>query len=258
MAFRNVNFAHLAKFNSATSSDFIDFYESIVEDKITAHNARPKHKAFAPSSFRCSRLSWFRLRGVQPDSITKPDKVLDFTAQLGTACHETIQSNLSTMLGDDWIDVGEYLDHYNPDYTYTVEKSGFETHIETMYPPFRFACDGIIRWKDKLYLLEIKTSEFSSFDALTDPKGEHVDQIKCYSTLLGLSDVLVLYQDRQYGGLKCYELHISDNDHRHVLDKCKHIMDMVEANLAPERLPKGDSWCTSSHCPYYNKCKEWG
>ena len=75
MAFRTANFAHLAKFNSAASSDFIDLYESIVDRRITARNAEPKHKTFAPSSFRCPRVSWFRLRGVQPDAVSTPDKI---------------------------------------------------------------------------------------------------------------------------------------------------------------------------------------
>lgn len=35
MAFRTANFAHLAKFNSAASSDFIDFYEEIIDKKVT-------------------------------------------------------------------------------------------------------------------------------------------------------------------------------------------------------------------------------
>ena len=260
MAFRTANFAHLAKFNSAASSDFIDFYENIVDEKITAKNTEPKHKTFAPSSFRCPRVSWFRLRGVQPDEITKPDRVMEFSAEIGTACHEIIQHNLKEALGEDWIEVEDYLKD-NPDvgnkYTWELEKSGYETKISINNPPIRFACDGILRWKGQIYLLEIKTSEFSSFDELTNPKDQHVDQIKCYATLLGIKKVLVLYQDRQYGGLKCFEMTISDNDNRYVLDRFQYVMDMVDANLAPEGLPKGDPWCSSNHCPYYRKCKEW-
>lgn len=261
MAFRTANFAHLAKFNSAASSDFIDFYEKIVDDKIIARNAEPKHRTFAPSSFRCPRVSWFRLRGVQPDTIAKPDRTMEFTAQLGTACHEVIQQNLKEALRDDWIEVEDYLKD-NPDlgskYCWELEKAGLETRISISNPPIRFACDGIIRWKGEIYLLEIKTSEFSSFDELTDPKSQHVDQIKCYATLLGIKHVLVLYQDRQYGGLKCYEMTITTVDNKMVLDRFQYVMDMVEANLAPDRLPNGDSWCTAAHCPYYKVCKEWG
>lgn len=258
MAFRPANFAHLAKFNSAASSDFIDFYEGILDNKIAARNSEPKHKTFAPSSFRCPRISWFRLRGVQPDVVSKPDRTMEFSAQIGTACHVEIQKNLQQALGDDWIDVETYLNDHPVQYEYELKKAGLETQITVYNPPVRFACDGIIRWKGEIYLLEIKTSEFTSFDELTDPKDKHVDQIKCYATLLGINHVLVLYQDRQYGGLKCYEMTITLSDNKFVLDRFKYVMDMVEANLAPEGLPKGDAWCTSSMCPYYAKCKEWG
>ena len=261
MAFRTANFAHLVKFNSAASSDFIDFYEGIIDSKIASRNAEPKHKTFAPSSFRCPRVSWFRLRGVQPDVAPNPDRVMEFAAQIGTACHEVIQENLKEALGSDWIEVEDYL-RDNPDigqkYDWQLEKERLETKITISNPPVRFACDGIIRWKGKIYLLEIKTSEFASFDELTDPKSQHVDQIKCYATLLGIRDVLVLYQDRQYGGLKCYEMTISSEDNKKVLDRFQYVMDMVECNLAPDRLPKDDPWCSSSRCPYYRKCKEWG
>lgn len=258
MAFREANLGRLVKFNSAASSDFIDAYEQHWENKIAAKNAEPKHKTFAPSSFRCPRVSWFRLRGVQPDSIPTPDKTLDFSAQVGTACHENIQRNLAEMLKADWIDVAEYLENLKPNYKYKVEKSGFETRIEIDSPPVRFACDGIIRWRGELYLLEIKTSEYSSFDQLTDPKSIHLDQIKFYASLLGLKKALVLYQDRTYGVLKCYEVTISQSDVEYVKNKIQYIIDMVDANLAPERLDRTDSWCSPNMCPYYKKCKEWG
>ena len=222
MGFRPVNFAHLVKFNSAASSEFIDFYEDILREEIRTRDSQPKHKTFAPSSFRCDRISWFRLRGVQPDTSVNPDLVLEFSAVIGTACHENIQKHLSEKLGCDWISVEDHLKE-NEDlknrYDWKLETSGYETRISISNPPIRFACDGLFRWKGKKYLLEIKTSEFSSFDELTEPKERHVDQIKCYSYLLGVPDVLVLYQDRQYGGLKCYEMHVSSSDWKYVENK---------------------------------------
>lgn len=260
MSFRSVNFAHLAKFNSATSSDFLDMYNSFVDRKIQERNEAPASKTFAPSSFRCNRLSWFRLRGTQPDHIKSVDRTLDFTAQIGTACHRIIQSNLKEALGKDWIAVKDYLTANPIPYQYKLTESEdtLETKVEILDPPIRFACDGIVRFKGKYYLLEIKTSEFSSFRELVDPKEQHVDQIKCYATLLGLSGVLVVYQDRQYGDMKCYEMTIPEYEMDSVRSRFKYVQEMVEANLAPDPLPKGDPWCTPAHCPYYEKCGQWG
>ena len=258
MAFRSANIASLTRFNSATSSDFLDTYNDFVSKQIADKNAKPKSKTFAPSSCRCKRISWFRLRGVEPDRLSKVDQVLNFTAQIGTACHEIIQSNLKDCLQENWISVEDYLNKFPIPYQYKLTQSGFETQVKILDPyPIQFACDGIIYFKGKYYLLEIKTSEYASFQELTDPKSEHVDQIKTYCTFLNISDVLVLYQERQYGELKCYEMHVSDVEKQSVIEDCKYVIDCVSNNIAPDKLPAGDKWCTPGHCIYYQRCKEW-
>lgn len=261
MAFRGWNSEHLAKFNSADSSDFLDLYESARDAKILAEYDRPSAKTFAPSSFRCKRIQWFRLRGVQPDKPKTADAVLDFTANVGTALHKMIQENLRDQLKDKWLDVGEYIKNNlsNSDkYTTTGTEDTLETLVTVSDPPVKFACDGIINWKGENILLEIKSSEFASWSDLTDPKPQHIDQTKCYCALLGLNRVFFLYIDRQYGGLKCYDIRHPENNTEVVLATMKEIQDMAEYHLCPEPLPKGDSWCTESHCKYYKKCAEYG
>lgn len=260
MAFKPVNFSHLLTSNSVASRDFLQFYNKYVTDKLTEDASEPAHQTFAPSSFRCNRISWFRLRGTAPDVPKTVDTALNFIAQIGTACHRIVQENLKSALGEDWIAVEDYLAANPIPYEYTLSPSedSLETHVSIEDPPIRFACDGIVKWKGKYYLLEIKTSEFKSWDNLTAPKSEHLDQIKCYATLLGLAGVLVLYVDRQYGGIKVYELSISDAEKSVVRSRFDYVREMVDANLAPDPLPKGDKWCSPAMCPYYKKCAEWG
>lgn len=259
MGFYQADFDHLVTFNSATSCDLLTQYESYVNTKIQEENDRVRSKTFAPSSLRCMRISWFRIRGVQPDPIALPDRTLDFTAEIGTACHEIIQRNMIEIFKDDWIDIQWYLDNVlKPEYKYTVEKSGYESKVEIEYPPIKFAVDGLIRINGEYCLLEIKTSEYSSFDKLTGPKPQHIDQVKCYCTLLGLNKALMLYQDRQYGSMKCFEQTITQLDKDDINNMFKHVLTYVESGLAPERLATGDPWCNPNHCPYYAKCREWG
>lgn len=260
MGFRSANLLnHSTTFNSDSSAKLLYLYESIVDREIQDDNLKVKHKTFAPSMFRCDRVNWFRLRGTQPDAISTPDKALDFTAKIGTACHEIIQSRLSRELRADWLDVSLWIkDHVNPDFNYTTKVSGYETLVEFTNPPVRFACDGLVRFNGKVYLLEIKSSEYTSFDNLVAPKPKHIDQVKCYSSLLNVPDVLFIYIDRQYGGMKCFEMHVNENQMQEVRDKMARIMDLVEANIAPDGLPKGDPDCSSNMCPYYKVCKQWG
>lgn len=261
MSFRSWDNKHLAKFNSAISSEFLDFYETFVDSKLREEAAKPSSRTFAASSFRCNRRSWFRIRGTTPDVAKVQDPVLKFSADIGTACHRIIQTNLRESLKADWIDVSEYLKSILVDYEYEVmqDAESGEWQVEVIRPyPIRFACDGIIKWNGVLYLLEIKTSDFESWKELTDPKDQHIDQAKCYSSLLKIHNVLFLYQDRQFGGLKCYEIKFSDADSREVFERFEYVMKMVDMNLAPEALPKGDVWCSPNRCPYYKKCGEYG
>ena len=255
MAFRNANLSHWTKFNSNASSDFVQLYEDYLDEQIKKSNERPSSRTFAPSSFRCDRRSWFRLRGVQPDVQKSADRALKFSAQIGTSCHEVIQTNLKDVLGDNWVSVEDYLTEHPIPYEYTLTSKGLETQVSIEDPPIRFACDGIIIWQNEYYLLEIKTAEYSSFCDLTDPKPSHLDQIKCYATLLNLDKVFVFYQDRMYGSIKVYEVKITKKDKQMVLGKFEKVLNAVKTNIAPEKLPMGDPFCSPSMCPYYKTCQ---
>lgn len=256
MAFKSIDEVRLARFNSALSSDFLDYYETSLDNFIKEAEAIPPSKTFAPSSIRCKRVSWFRLRGVDPEVETKVDRSLRFTADVGTACHHIIQSTLIGSLEDDWVDVKEYLSNLNPPYKYSCEQLGFETRIEIQDPPIKFAPDGIINFQGETRLLEIKTSDKISFDKLSDPKSHHIDQVKCYCTLLNLHSALMIYQDRQYGDMKCYEVKVTDNDMKEIWKMFSEVQDYVSKNIAPPK-PENQRYCTPSYCRYYNRCKEW-
>lgn len=258
MAFINMGEMEASRYNSIVSQEFLKAYEAFRDASINSESQSKPSQNFAPSSIRCQRLSWFRLRGVEPDSPARADRVLNFTARIGTACHEYIQKDLRDMLKENWISVREFLQKFPIEHEYELEEHGMETRITFKDIPIRFACDGIIFWSDKYYLLEIKTSEYSSFRDLSNTKETHVDQIKCYATLLNISNVLVLYQERQHGDMKCYEMQVSDSEKSAVLRTMNHVLELVKYNIAPDRLPSGDSWCSPSMCRYYKKCKEWG
>ena len=257
MAFRNVDFNHLVTFNSSASSEFIEKYETYLDSSILNSSSRPSHKTFAPSSFRCDRRSWFRLRGVEPDVPKTADRVLQFSADIGTACHRIIQTNLKDLLQDRWLDVSKYLN--DDKYKCEIADDGLETRVSLEDPPVRFSVDGLLNWYDnKITLLEIKSAEFSTWNDLCDPKDEHIDQVKFYATLLNVNRAFVLYIDRQYGGLKCFEVAITAADKDKVWSKVNHVLKCVEHNIAPDPLPKGDKWCSSNMCNYYKKCSEYG
>lgn len=262
MAYSTVDWSHVVKFNSINSSNLLEDYEVFMNNHLKEmRSVHIPSKTIAASSFRCNRISWFRLRGAIPDNLKTPDVALNFTADMGTAMHERLQSQLQMMLQSDWLDVGEYIrsrSDITSKYDISTAYTRYETKIRITDPPISFSCDGIIKYGDNTYLLEIKSADFASWSNLTEPKSEHVDQVKFYATFLGLEHVFMIYQDRAYGDLKCYELRISDIDTSEVLDRIAYVQDCVSKSIAPEALPSGDKWCSENYCNYYHKCKEYG
>lgn len=261
MAFRKVKDVSPlidVKYNTPEAGRFLNSYNNVVINSLMSKSKYTPSKSFAPSSIRCKRQQWFRLRGTAPDTVKEPDVTLNFIAGVGTYCHRSIQSMLSEYFKDSWIDVPDYLKNNPPEYKYSVVQDGFETKVTVEDPPVRFSCDGLVELDGTVYLLEIKTSEAVSMKSLVAPKPEHLDQVMCYCTLLGVNDALVLYQDRQYGSLKCFTYHVKDSDKQRIVSTFKEVQQCVENNLVPEALPVGDKWCNSSYCRYYRSCKKWG
>ena len=261
MAFFSIDPASSVAFNSDVGHQFLLKYQSHVDKEIREQNERVSSKTFAPSSFRCDRKSWFRLRGTEPDTNQPVDRSMAFMAMLGTACHQSIQSTLIRMAESDpdfeWISVPDYLAEHPLPGKYTVTQNGYESQIELIEPfPIKFACDGIVRWKGVYYLLEIKTAEHSSFVSLTGCKPHHADQVTLYATIFNIADVLMIYQDRQYGDLNVYTYKIKEYQRTDITRRLSNVMDHVASNIAPDPLPRGDLFC--SGCNYAHKCAQWG
>ena len=258
MSFTHLDSRAISRFNSSKSMDLLYGITSAIGDKIKKKNDHPSRRTLAPSAFRCKRKNFFRLMGVEKDEISSPDTELSFFTHVGTACHEFIQSAL--LLTHYWVDVNDYLKN-NPlpdNFVYTIESKAYETQIMMTSPwPISFACDGILDVEGEHYLLEVKSCTSESFRNLTDPKDEHIDQVKCYCTLLGLSKVMFVYVDRTYGDIKCYEFSVSFDDKETVKSTFDDVVKSAKYSVAPEPLPKGDTWCTSNMCPYYKRCKSW-
>lgn len=253
MAFKVANLDHVAKFNSADSCNLLDIYDSYLEKEIKNHRSSIPSKTFAPSSIRCERRSWFRLRGTEPDVQNTVDTGLQFTADIGTACHELIQSRLSKALGDRWCDVESHIKSIYP--SAKCLKSGYEVRVELQEPPIKFSVDGLIGDTTRK-LLEIKSCDHMTFEDLTNPKEEHIPQFECYCTLLHVSGGFFLYVDRQYGDMKCYEMSVMESKKIEYWQMFDRVKQYAKFGIAPDPL-KDTKWCDPNMCPYYKKCKEY-
>lgn len=255
MAFRHPEHNASLPFNSAYSSRLLDIYKAQEESEIRQQCAGAKSRTFAPSGMRCMRKQWFRLRGTETDPIENPDTGLNFRADIGNARHIVIQSRLRVALGADWIEVPDFLREHPIPYKYDVLKSDIESLVQIDSPPIKFAVDGIIRIDGKIFLLEIKTCDYTALSMMQSHKQHHEEQVAFYCAILGLRDVLFIYEERQNGGMKAFQHHVSESDVEAIKMKMSLIMDMANRNIAPDRLSPNDYMC--SNCEYAKKCMEW-
>lgn len=263
LSFRTLNFDSVCRFNSSDACSILSIYNDIVDSDIHEGYDHVPTKVFTPSSLRCERRAWFRLRGVTPECVIDTDRSLKFIADMGTSCHRIIQERFIHGLSNngslEWVDVKDYLENvYHPTCSYRTIRNQYEVKVEFDDPPVRFSVDGLLKLQSDYCLLEIKSCEHSKWSDLSDPRKEDISQFTAYCTLLGLDRGFFLYIDRQYGDIKCYEVKVSDDDKRKMLDMFKRVQESVQSGIAPPPLPKGDKWCTPAYCPYYKRCSEYG
>lgn len=251
------NSLSLASFNSATSQSLYESYQAEIENEVKSASTVPRSKNISPSSLRCKRKIWFKLRGSQPSAPPSVDHTLQFFARIGTACHKMIQERLQTIYGDNWLDVESYLGTVYDKSEFTCADNGYETLVTMTNLPIRFSVDGLVRIDNTLAIIEIKSIEYNSFQNLHDIKDSHIDQAVCYATLLKVNSVIFIYIDRTYGEIKCFELQVNAAKQQEMMSNIHNILDAVEKNIAPPKLPTGDIWCNPNRCEYYKVCKEY-
>jgi CRISPR/Cas system-associated exonuclease Cas4 (RecB family) len=234
----------LKSFNDDLSYNFIKKYFEYNEVDTHVHS-----NTIAPSSLACERLNYYRIINAPREE--KSDIVLNHSAYIGKILHEKIQSRLKSIYGEDYLDVAEYIKTTKLPYTAESEQAGLETLISIKDPPFKFACDALIRLEKIPTIIEIKSINQSYFSMLEDVADKHIDQISAYMYLLNVSRSLVLYVSRETGYIKCFTLHNSIESEQHIQTKVKNIMHAVETLNPPPK--QKCSLC--SGCAYKTVCE---
>ena len=177
---------------------------------------------FSPSGMKCERSMIYKLLAVPPDDKKESHQLVSI-CENGSERHEVIQSYVNKMKDNnidcEYINVADYVrEHKLP--LFIGKESNFidefETHLYTFdktvgvdetseFPyPVSFLCDGIIKLKGKYFILEIKTQASIKAMRQTYVHEEHKAQATAYSMLLGIADVMFLYEDRDLLGKKCF------------------------------------------------------
>ena len=229
-------------------------------EKDDEKNIRVPSKTFKPSSIGgCDRRIYYQLVGAERD-VGQPKSASNIgILESGSDRHERLQKALCGMKDNgidlEYVDVETFVKQRQLDYIEIKEKQGMETKCFWADIPLSFLTDGIIRYKGKYYILEIKTMNSRKFYESRDVREEHKDQGICYSAAFGLDNVIYLYENRETLDKKAFLFHVTDEMREDLLQKTRRIKACAEKEVPPEVMPTPQK---CRYCEYAQMCQKDG
>lgn len=232
---------------------------------IDAASRREPSKCYKPSSMACIRNMYFQVTGTKPDASDMSCELIGI-CETGSDRHERLQNyvlNLKQFSIDcEYINVAEYVKEKGLDYLEIVkypdfEKGEFETKLYHKGLNISFLCDGIIKYKGKYYILEIKTESARKWNDRVGVDESHYQQGTTYSLCLGIDEVMFLYENRDNCGKKAYLFIVTDEMRMEIVSKIEECDGYVN-RLVPPPIPLDVAKKTCSYCNYKTSCKKAG
>lgn len=244
-----------AKNELPVEEDFLhDLTRSI---EITASKStRKPSQTYKPSSMNCIRNMWYQVVGAEQDEGTVNYSSVGIV-QSGSDVHERIQTAVSHMKDNDidceYVDVAEYVTSRGLGYLNIVAKQGMETKLYHTTLNMSFLCDGIIRYKGKYYILELKTETSNKWYSRSGVDPKHYNQATAYSIAFGIDNVIFVYINRDYLTMKAFMFHVTDDMKQTLIGKIDECDNYVRALKVPPKPENADNKLCA-YCAYRSRC----
>lgn len=226
-------------------------------------------KFYKPSSMQCMRMMFYQMTGVEKDKKEKSPLVINM-GECGSDRHKRIQGYIKKMSAHgiqcEFISVEEFIKQNNLTNLKVLEnehesdddEEEFETLVYDSNLSIKFKCDGILKYNNKYYVLEIKTEVSYNWQSRTEVAQKHRVQACSYSYAFGINDVLFLYENRDICEWKGFMLHVTPEMKLEcVINRIKVCNKYIESNnVPPISLPESKEAC--KFCDYKNTCKRHG
>lgn len=253
------NLINMAVKEAPAEEQFLQDLKASIE-KIDAKESRTPSKSYKPSSMACIRNMYFQITGTPQDD-ERSNYCLVGICESGSDRHERLQQAISNMkqvgIDCEYIDVADYVIKNKLDYLEVMGKSGFETKLYHKSLNISFLCDGIIKYKGKYYILEIKTETIYKWQTRDRVAEEHLNQATTYSACLGIDDVLFLYENRDNCDKKVFILHVTEEMKTRLLGKIEEC-DGYVSRLIPPPKPEDVPKKSCNYCNYKTACRRAG
>jgi len=214
--------------------------------------------AFTPSSlYGCERKIYYKLTGVETED-TRTSELIGI-CESGTFRHAALQEYIIQIqeTNDDciWIDPEVYIKYAPVEGTRVDIRQGNEVRFYNEIYNMSFMCDGIVRYKNKYYILEIKTETSYKYNKHDEPHRQHKNQVAAYSLGLGIRNVLFIYENRDNCSKKVFHHVVTDED----IDEIKNIIKGLTQSIKLRKLPVNSYIATDvecRYCDYKERCKK--
>lgn len=257
-----LNLIDEAKKEIPVEQSFLNDLKRSIEISDMKNRDKPS-QTYKPSSLQCIRNMYYQVTGAEETDISN-NSVLIGICNSGSDIHERIQTAVSEMIENnidcEYIDVSDYIKSNELDIKNSlqvVEKCGHETKLRDTNLNMSFLADGIIKYKDKYYVLEIKTESMYKWQSRKYVADEHLMQATAYANAFNLNTVIFLYISRDNLDMKCYKLDVTEDmkyDLITKIEECDEYVKKGEVPPIPANVPK--KACT--YCNYRKKCNSEG
>ena len=220
-------------------------------------NSRMPSQTYKPSSMHCIRNMYYQVMGVEGKADRSSCELVGI-CESGTDRHERLQRAVMAMktnnIDCEYVNVADYVREHKLDYLEIVSQQGNETKLYHKDLNISFLCDGVIRYKNHYYILEIKTETSNKFWDRQSINLDHILQGTAYSEALKIPEVIFLYECRDNCGKKTFKLNVTDEMRKALVDKIKECDGYVERKIAPPK-PADLSRGACAYCSYSERCK---
>ena len=249
-----------------TVNDTLPIEEQFLSDlkrsiELTAKkNNRLPSQTYKPSGMNCIRSMYYQVMGKEP--IDEPNFTNIGICNSGSDIHERIQQAVIDMkengMDCEYINVAEYVRSRELPDIEIVQEPDFENgHYETkLYNKkynMSFLCDGIIRYKSKYYILELKTEASFKWQARSGVDPKHYHQGIAYSLNLGLDEVIFVYINRDVLDMKVFMFNVDNKMRQGLIDLINECQGYVDRQIPPPK-PSDLGKYACKYCGYKHIC----
>ena len=222
-------------------------------------------QSYKPSSMNCIRQMFYIVTGKDMDEMGESYTGIGI-CNSGTDIHQRTQQAVLNMkkngMDCEYVNVADYVKSRNLDYLEIrqepdFENGRYETKLYHTKLNMSFLCDGIIKYKNKYYILEIKTENTNKFWVREGVDPSHFNQGTAYSMSLQIPNVIFVYINRDVLEMKSFMFTPTDEMKADLVGRIEECDGYVKRLIAPPK-PKDVARKTCEYCAYKGQCRKDG